>query len=1009
MAIGSSIKRLAKGMLGTSNEASVKKYKSLVRAVEALEPEILALDDRDLRQKSIALRETITSVAELDKHMAEAFAIARETADRRIGMWNAVRDSSGEFKDAAGWEDQWQFIEAARKQLKDGEQMWDIDLPASVYAHVRNKHNKSIPPYRMRAHDVQVIGAAVLHSGSVAEMKTGEGKTLCACIACYLNAMAVNVHVITVNDYLAKRDAEWNAPVLRFLGITVEALQAEMDPSQRLDIYANKVVYGTNNEFGFDYLRDNLKQSLDEQVQKHHHFAVVDEVDSALIDEARTPLIISGPAASTPEHYIAANDVAQQLTIDDHYEVDIKDRHVTLTEEGLEKAAELFGVDNLYDSETMHMPHFLDNALKAKCLYTKDKEYLIQGRKIKIVDEFTGRVMEGRRWSDGLHQAIEAKEKVDIERESQTYATITLQNYFRMYDKLSGMTGTAMTEAHEFNDIYKLSCVAIPTNKPIIRRDLPDFIYGSEQEKFDAIVEGVEEISACGQPVLVGTASVDVSERLSAAFKKKGLRHNVLNARQHKKEADVIKKAGELGAVTVATNMAGRGTDIVLGTSTGKQVLKHWQRGGMAPKKIKVDSPDLDEAVLDLWKQKFLDDKELEKVKDGSLSAQLEAVNKSRIYAGLYELPMPSSIMEKGLHMRDLGGLRIVGTERHESRRIDNQLRGRSGRQGDPGASRFYLSLDDDLMKRFAGNFMANAMRSMGLRDGVPIESKMVTRAVEKAQKKVEEAHYGMRKRLLEDDQVMNVQRSQVYEQRQNILESDSVDDMYFDFVSQAVDDLVQDEAKDGLRGNELASNISQSFHNITGLDAPAAETVPVKEGGEACKKMLMAQVKETFDARRKSFGDEVSQQILSFILLESIDRNWKDHLYSMDHLKFGISLESYGQKDPRLRFKEEGFRMFMDTHERIRRDVARHYFRVEVQEQAAPAQPTEPVQQAAENIPLAPPRRDKDQRMQAAGFAPRDPLLADQTSAADANTPKAEDPCPCGSGSLFKHCHGDV
>ena len=989
MAIIDKVKRAVKGLLGTSNEANVKKFMPIVNDVSALEEKYKQLNDNQLREISQELRDKAENTAALDGIQAEAFAIVREAADRRLGVWNAIRETQGPFEGQAGWGSEWAAVEEARAALSEGKPSWEIDLPASVYNHVREQFPESKPPYRMRAHDVQVIGAAVLHQGSVAEMKTGEGKTLVACLCSYLNSLANKVHIITVNDYLAKRDAQWNEPVLRFLGTSVGFIQSEMQHPERLEIYSRDVIYGTNNEFGFDYLRDNLKQSLEEQVQRSHEFALIDEVDSVLIDEARTPLIISGPASTKPENYAIANDVAQQLSEGDDFEVNIKDRHVTLTEEGIEKAAKLFGVENLYDDEHMHLPHFLDNALKAHALYTRDKEYLVAGKNVKIVDEFTGRAMEGRRWSDGLHQAIEAKEGVPVQQESQTYATITLQNYFRLYNKLAGMTGTALTEAHEFNDIYKLQVVAIPTNRPVVRRDLPDLIYGTEQEKFEAIAEGVAEINAVGQPVLVGTASVDVSERLAAMFKKKGIRHNVLNARQHQKEADIIKRAGHIGAVTVATNMAGRGTDIVLGMHTGKEVLKHWQRHGLAPKKIKTDSPDIDEIILDCWLGHYLDEDDAKAQQSASNDDKLRIINKERSSAGFHELPMPSVVMENGLHMRDLGGLRIVGTERHESRRIDNQLRGRSGRQGDPGASRFYLSLDDDLMKRFAPPFMINAMRRMGLSDGIPIESKMVTRSVEKAQKKVEEVHYGMRKRLLEDDEVMNIQRTQIYKQRQRIIEGEDMLALFKEFGEQALDNLVQEEAGAGLRGSELAEKIANSYAELTNLEKPSIDSIPVKEGGDACRQKLFELVVGATDSRLQELGEDVGNRLLRFVLLETIDHNWKEHLYAMDHLKHGIGLESYGQKDPRLRFKEEGFRAFVAMIARIQRDTLGMFFRIQVE--------------------LKDESDVRDREMQAAGFAPQGaPAPAPSGPAISGPKPQPDDPCPCGSGLPFKQCHGD-
>ena len=591
---------LLKNFLGTSNDSVLKTFRPVVKGVTQLEPEMQARSDAELRELSLSLINKVRNDgAPLEQVRLEAFALVREAADRRLGMMNAILEKKPGFEDEWFGAEALALVKEARASVADGLPEGELNFPAKVYAAVREKFPVSAPPFRMRAHDVQILGAAVLNEGRVAEMRTGEGKTLVASFAAYLNALAGNgVHVITVNDYLAKRDADWNRPTLAFLGVQIGAIQSQMDPQQRHVEYACDITYGTNNEFGFDYLRDNLKQRLEDQVQKKHNFVIVDEVDSVLIDEARTPLIISGPAASHKDNYIKADEVARQLTVDQHFEVDIKDRNITLSDEGMEKAAGLFGVPNMYDAENMHLPHFLDNALKAYHLYHKDKEYLLVGGQVQIVDEFTGRTMPGRRWSDGLHQAVEAKEGVEIQDENQTYATITLQNYFRLYDKLAGMTGTAMTEAQEFNDIYRLQTVAVPTNKPVARRDMPDLIYGSQLEKYNAIVEEVNELHAVGQPVLVGTISVEMSEELGKHFKKKGIKHNVLNARQHAQEADIVKYAGQLGGVTIATNMAGRGTDIVLGNASGKELLKHWAQHGLAPKRLKTESPELMKPAL---------------------------------------------------------------------------------------------------------------------------------------------------------------------------------------------------------------------------------------------------------------------------------------------------------------------------------------------------------------------------------------------------------------------------
>lgn len=1000
MTIVERLTRIAKSVLGTSNESILRSYRPLVAAVNAVEGSLIGLDDAELRARAHALRDGVRQGGSLEDAKEEAFALAREVADRRLGMWAAIADPKKGFDD---WGDATAAVAEAREQLNAGAAPWDIDLPAIVYERIRAAYPISAPPFRMRAHDVQILGAGVLHDGRIAEMKTGEGKTLVASFACYLNALAgKGVHLITVNEYLAGRDARWNEPTFRFLGVTVAALRSDMSPSEKKLAYQADITYGTNNEFGFDYLRDNLKQNIDDQVQTNHTYAIVDEVDSVLIDEARTPLIISGPAQSHAELFVQANDIAKQLVKDEDFEVDIKDRTISLSESGVDKVCKILNIDNLYDPEHMHLPHFIDNALKAHHLFHRDKEYLISNNEVKIVDEFTGRVLSGRRWSDGLHQAVEAKEGVRIQEETQTYATITLQNFFRLYGKLAGMTGTAMTEADEFHAIYGLQVISIPTNRVIARRDLTDLIYGSEAEKFEAIANEVMELHGIGQPILVGTVAVETSERLSALLKRKGVPHEVLNARQNAREAEIVAQAGQLGAVTIATNMAGRGTDIVLGKASFKALLKHWYNNGLAPKRLKEDSPELDEAIIDLWAKRYLGDEAAEKLRGSAPAVILESINRKRSEQGWYHLALPSTLREGGIDVRALGGLRIIGTERHESRRIDNQLRGRSGRQGDPGSSRFYLSLDDDLMKRFAGPTMANMMRSLGLRDGVPIENRWVSRSVEKAQKRVEEYHYGIRKNLLEYDQVMNLQRTKIYGQRQELLKGADQEAFLRSQFHLAIDDFVQEAAADGTRGQALESRLREQFVAMVGLDAPAS--LPVKQGGDPCRDALLAVMYEALEQRKQELA-ETFPVLCRFLILDTIDRRWKDHLYAMDHLRAAIGLEGYGQKDPKMRYKEEGFKLFMQMQELIHRDLTRLFFRVQVQ--------TGPTADAA-TMPPGPAGH-----LAAGGFQPRQPSPSGAAPAPrpapppamaalpGAGEPKPDDPCPCGSGRPYGQCHG--
>ena len=974
--------KMVASMLGTTNKAQVKAYLPTIAKVTAQEEALRNIDDEELRSRHTQLKEAAQTPADLDRLQVDAFALIREVADRRLGIWNAIAGTKGDFDNDVGWGNLQPQIDQARQRLQAGDAMWSIDLPASVYQYVR-QHFESVPPFRMRAHDVQLIGGCVLHEGKIGELKTGEGKTLVAAFPAYLNALlGKGVHVVTVNDYLAHRDAEWNAPIYRFLGMDCGAIQAQMPPQERAAKYACDVTYGTNSEFGFDYLRDNLKQSLEEQVCKHRYFGIVDEVDSVLIDEARTPLIISGPAQGRENHYQLADDVVRQLEEGEHYDIDIKDRQATLTEAGFDKAAELVGAPNLYTADWMHLPHYLDNALKAHYIFKRDIDYLVSGKNVKIIDESTGRTLEGRRWSEGLHQAVECKEGVPIQPESQTFASITYQNYFRMYDKLSGMTGTAMTEAAEFAAIYKLESIAVPTNRPIIRRDMPDLIYGSVPEKFNAIVEEVQLLHRFGQPVLVGTASVEASELLSEQFKRKGIKHNLLNARHHEREAEIVAGAGHLGAVTIATNMAGRGTDIVLTETPFATLYQHWQANGLAPKKVKIAATDLDDACLGLWVRECLDDDQAEKLKGKDAETLLAAVNKERDLRGWAKLDLPTLMRDSQVSMRQLGGLAIVGTERHESRRIDNQLRGRSGRQGDPGFSRFFISLEDQLMKRFAGEGMRALMVRMGLKDGMAIESNMVSKRVEKAQKRVEEVNFGFRKNLLEYDEVMNIQRKQIYGLRQKILTGEELTTNFNTFLDRCLDDLVQQAAGDGTRGNTLAQRISEQYAELFSLPAPKPDDIPVMEGGDECRAYLIGITQEAFTKHQAELGD-FADTALRFVLIDTIDRRWTNHIDFMDQLRRGITLQAYGQKDPKLRFKEEGYRHFEMMYELIRRDVCRLYFTLKLRQED---------------------EQMVDSALKAGGFAP---VGAKPQPKPAGKTPMPNDPCPCGSGAPYGKCHG--
>ena len=835
-----------------------------------------------------------------------------------VARINALEPQMQELAD----EDFAQRMAEYRQQVQAGERTLD-DLLPEVFALVREASRRVMG---MRHYDVQLVGGIVLHRGKIAEMKTGEGKTLVATLPVALNALSgKGVHVVTVNDYLATRDAQWMGKLYNFLGLSVGVIVNGLDDQARKEAYGADITYGTNNEFGFDYLRDNMKFYATQLVQRGHNFAIVDEVDSILIDEARTPLIISGASDESVGMYRAMDQIVRQLGPED-YTVDEKARTAMLSEEGVAHCEALLHVDNLFDPANITQQHCILQALKAHHVFKRDVDYIVQNDKVVIVDEFTGRLMDGRRYSDGLHQALEAKENVTIAAENQTLASITFQNYFRMYDKLAGMTGTADTEAVEFHQIYNLEVVSIPPNKPMQRKDYPDLIYRTRKEKYDAIIEAIRELYEKGQPVLVGTISIETSEMLSQRLKKLNIPHSVLNAKQHAREAEIVAQAGQKGHVTIATNMAGRGTDIVLG-----------------------------EGVL------------------------------------------------------ELGGLHILGTERHESRRIDNQLRGRSGRQGDPGSSRFYLSLEDDLMRLFGSDRISGLMEKLGLKDGEAIENTMVTRAVESAQKRVEAHHFEIRKTLLDYDNVMNQQREVIYTLRRDMMVEEDLEPVLSEFRNDILDDAYTPlEQADTDTAIELRKALQARLADVFNLGRVLAADAPVPDraGCEECIHQIFQQLREE--------AGPLYQDILRYFLLKELDRTWKEHLRNMDALRDGIGLRGYGQKDPKLEYKREGFEMFQSMLFQIREGVFRALTRVHVQ----PAEPA-PAEDAVEegNAPAEAPQQEAPKAKPTLSLRHKenDDLAYSGSQTTDAGNQPAKakprvgrnDPCPCGSGKKYKKCCG--
>ncbi len=906
-------------LLRAGEGKKVKALAGLVPEINALEAQIEALSDDDLAAKTVEFRTRLDNGEHVDDLLIEAFAVTREAARRVIGQ---------------------------------------------------------------RHYDVQLMGGAALHFGWVAEMKTGEGKTLVSTLPVYLNGLTGNgVHVITVNDYLARRDGEWMGQIHKFLGLTLGmVLPGENDQAVKRANYACDITYGTNNEFGFDYLRDNMALSLDEKVQRGHHYAIVDEVDSILIDEARTPLIISGRVSDAAKLYYKFASVARSLTRDVDYEVDEEKRIVFPLPEGIEKVERSLGVENLYDDVSTSLVHQLNVAIKAKELYRKDRDYLIQNGEVKIVDEFTGRVLEGRRWSEGLHQAVEAKEGVKIKEENQTLATVTLQNYFRMYDKLAGMTGTALTEAAEFMSTYQLQVVPIPTHRPLGRADDADLIYRTEAAKFASAVEDIAERNAKGQPVLVGTVSVEKSERLARELEKRGIRHEVLNAKQHAREAEVVTQAGRIGAVTVATNMAGRGVDILLGGNPQGMAERE-----LRAEQLMVGGDGIDDGVVDL---EALDD---------------EA---ERRYQELLE-KFTAECKAEGDKVRELGGLFVLGTERHESRRIDNQLRGRSGRQGDPGESRFYLSLEDDLMRFFATGAIEWVM-GKGWDDDIPIEAKMVSKAIEKAQNTVEARNGEIRKNVLKYDEVMNEQRKVIYRRRDEVLEGVDLRAETLEALAEAVDALIQTHAGSDFNEEWDADALLAEAAGYWPISLSADDALEATSS-DGLYDVLMADAVRHYEEREADIGVDNMRQIERQVMLKVIDARWRDHLKEMDHLQEGINLRALGQKDPLSEWQREGFDMFGQLMSTIAREYVQYVMHVQV---VAEEKPT--IQPRVANLSYTAP--EDPSTAGAAG-----PAAAAPTGAAVAQEPVTQQPvvrtewektprnapCPCGSGKKYKACHG--
>ena len=889
---------------------------------------MVAILDKILRAgEGRALKQLEKIAAEVNSHEATFVAMSDDE----------LRSMTGKFK----------------ARLENGEDLDDL-LP-EAFAVVREASKRTLG---QRHYDVQIMGGTALHRGNIAEMRTGEGKTLVATLPSYLNALSGRgVHIVTTNDYLAERDSEWMGRIHRFLGLKVGVILASMSPAERRNQYAADITYGTNNEFGFDYLRDNMAWNLADCVQREHNFAIVDEVDSILIDEARTPLIISGPADKATKWYVEFANIATRLIRGEHYEVDEKKRNVGILDPGVTRVEELLEIENLYEAVNTPMIGYLNNALKAKELFKRDRDYVIMNGELLIVDEHTGRVLSGRRYSEGLHQALEAKERVEIKDENQTLATITLQNYFRMYDKLSGMTGTAMTEASEFMQIYKLGVIPIPTNKTMQRKDQSDLVFKTEDAKFEAVANDIMERHRKGQPVLVGTVSVEKSEVLSQALRRKGIPHEVLNAKQHEREAAIIARAGTIGAVTVSTNMAGRGTDIMLGGNPEFMADYELQRQGISP----VENAEQYESM---WPA------ELAKQKAAVAKGHEEVVT--------------------------LGGLYVLGTERHESRRIDNQLRGRSGRQGDPGESRFYLSLQDELMRRFNSALVERFLTAAGIPEDTPIESKMVTNAIKSAQTQVESQNFEMRKNVLKYDDVMNRQREVIYRERREVLEGADIKDQVLTFIEDTIRGYVGVATSEGFPEewdlNQLWT-VLKSTYPISFTVEDLEKEVGGRTGFDAdfLAQRITDDILAAYAKRESELGVEVTRELERKILLSVLDRKWREHLYEMDYLQEGIGLRAMAQRDPLVEYQKEGFDLFAAMMDAVKEEMVGFLFNVEVkiedqQVEAKGVEPTAPSQELRYSAPSE---------------------TGGVVSSGNSDGVSRNAPCPCGSGKKYKRCHG--